>query len=121
MKLNPISRVIVRHAGLVAVIGTLLGLVGIYFSALLYKNLRTDIEELLPSDARSGKDLNVLTDRLESIDSPAVLVFSKDTKASKRFVDDLVPKLEAMPKDVVASVEYRVAKEMQYFQRRLGL
>ena len=71
------ARFIVRNAVFVSIVGTLLGVVGAYYSIQLYKNLRTDIEELLPTTARSVVDLNEVASRLESIDNLAVLVFSK--------------------------------------------
>ena len=59
--LHPISKWIIRRASKVAIAGLILSVFGAWFSALLYQNLRTDIEELLPQTARSGKDLNLLT------------------------------------------------------------
>ena len=116
-----LSHFVIRRAGLIAIVGTLLGFVGGYYSVQLYKNLRTDIEELLPTNARSVVDLNEVTRRLESIDNLAVLIFSKDTKASRRFVDDLVGKLEKAPKDVIASLEYRIDRELKFFRDRRAL
>ena len=87
----------------------------------LYKNLRTDFEELLPTTARSVVDLNEVASRLESIDNLAVLVFSKDTQASKRFVMDLADKLEKEPKTTISSVEYRIDKELKFFNERAAL
>ena len=67
MKFHWFSNLIFRNAKLITFTGLALMLVGAYYSVFLYKNLKTDIEELLPTHARSGKDLAVLTDRLESI------------------------------------------------------
>jgi len=99
----------------------LLAIVGTYYSVLLYKNLRTDIEELLPTGSRSGKDLAVLTQQLESIDYLAVLVFSKDAAAGKRLVIDLSKRLESIPKDIASSIEYKIDDEMRFFQKRAPL
>jgi len=89
-----------------------------YYSVLLYKNLRPDLEELLPTTARSVQDLDEVTRRLDSIDNLAILVFSKNTQASKRFVDDLAGKLEQAPKSVLASIEYKIDRELQFFKER---
>ena len=104
-----------------ALVGTLAGFVGIYYSVQLYKNLRTDVEELLPNTARSVVDLDEVTSRLESIDNLAVLMFSQDAAASKRFVIDLARKLETLPRTTVSSVEYRIDKELTFFQAREAL
>src|SRR4051794_18677355 len=104
VKINPVTRFLLRHAVVVGLVGTLLAIVGGYCSVLLYKNLRTDIEELLPTQARSGRDLGAATNRLNAIDSFAVLVYSQDVKASERFVDALAGRLQVLPKDLVGSV-----------------
>lgn len=119
--MNLFNRIVVRHAGLIALVGTLIALVGAYFSVRLYMNLRTDIEELLPTTARSVKDLEQVTQRLESIDNMVVLIFSKNTGASKRFVDDLAGKLKQVPRTVISSVEYRIDRELKFFSERRAL
>ncbi|MCM2324817.1 MAG: MMPL family transporter [Oligoflexia bacterium] len=104
-----------------ALIGTLLAFVGAYYSGQLYRNLRTNFEELLPTDARSVVDLNQVTGRLQSTENLAVLVFSPDTRASKRFINDLARKLKAVPRSVIASIEYEIRNELQFFKDRQAL
>ncbi|MGZ3709733.1 MAG: efflux RND transporter permease subunit, partial [Bdellovibrionota bacterium] len=50
-----------------------------------------------------------------------VLAFSDDRRASKKFVNDLTARLEKAPKNVVASVENRIDREIQYFTDRRAL
>lgn len=119
--LNKFSRFIVRWSGTIALLGTVLGIVAGYYSVLLYKNLRTDIEELLPTTARSVLDLGEVTRRLESIDNLSILVFSNDPKASKQFVIDLATELQKVPQTTIASVEYRMDRELKFFKDRLPL
>ncbi|MBI2712711.1 MAG: hypothetical protein HYX41_07660, partial [Bdellovibrio sp.] len=116
-----ISKLIVRYASWVVLLGSLLGLVGAIYSAALYLNLKTDILELLPTSSRSVLDLNRVTSRLESIDNLAVLVFSENTEASRRFVIDLADKLSKAPKDVIASVEFKIEKELAFFKSHQAL
>ena len=115
------SNMILRYAWAVALIGTLLAIVGGYYSIELYKNLRTDIHELLPTTARSVVDLKEVTQRLESIDNLAVLVFSQHTKASQRFVVDLAKKLEKAPRTIISGIEYRIDRELKFFKDRQAL
>ncbi|MGK5083026.1 MMPL family transporter [Bdellovibrionota bacterium FG-1] len=114
-------RFILRRAGIVALLGTLLAGIGSYYSVQLFKNLRTDFEELLPTTARSVIDLNEVSHRLESIDSLGILVFSKHPEASKRFVKDLAQKLSSHPKTLISSVEYKIDQEVQFFKEREAL
>jgi hypothetical protein len=115
------ARILLKRSGLVTFLGIVLGIVGIYYSIQLYKNLRTNFEELLPTTARSVVDLNEVSDRLESIDNLAILVFSKDTIASRHFVEDLAAKLDTYPKTTISSVEYRINHELQFFRDRAAL
>src|SRR4051812_14974305 len=104
--MRSIARWIVRNSLLVALVGTIFAMVGAFYSVLLYKNLRTNIEELLPTTARSVQDLDQVSRRLESFDSMVVLTFSSDVKASKRFVIDLANELHKIPKTTISAVEY---------------
>ncbi len=104
-----------------AVIGTLLAFAGAYYSVLLFKNLRTDFEELLPTTARSVVDLAEVKSRLESIDNLSVLIFSEHPAESRKFVVDLSARLKNAPKDVIASVEYKIDEELRFFKSRQAL
>ncbi len=119
--MNRCIRLIIRFAWPISIIGTLLAFVGAYYTVELYKNLRPDVEELLPTTARSVVDLGEVQTRLESIDNLVVLLFSSDTAASKRFVIDLAAKLEKVPKGIIAGVEYRIDQELKFFNERRGL
>ncbi|MCM2277935.1 MAG: MMPL family transporter [Oligoflexia bacterium] len=116
---------VLRRAGWVALVGTLLAFVGAYYSVQLYRNLRTNFEELLPTDARSVVDLGKITGRLQSTENLAVLVFTgnsrRETQASKRFVTDLARKLRKAPRSVIASVEYEISNELRFFRDRQAL
>lgn len=114
-------RIVLRKAPLVTLVGTLVAIVGGYFTALLYGNLRTNIEELLPTTARSVIDLKRIGSRLKSVENLVVLAFSNDVAGSKRFVDDLAAKLDALPRTLVAGVEYKVDKERDFFKKRSAL
>ncbi len=106
---------------LIFFMGMILTLIGGYFSFQLYSNLRTNLEELLPTSSRSVRDLNELSSRLLSIDNLAVLIFSKNTEASKRFVVALASRLQTFPKEEVAGIEYRIDRELEFFKKRQAL
>ena len=116
--MKSVSRIVCRYAVTISLLAVVLAAIAGYYSVLLYKNLRPDLEELLPTTARSVQDLDEVTRRLDSIDNLAILVFSKNTQASKRFVDDLAGKLEQAPKSVLASIEYKIDRELQFFKER---
>lgn len=105
----------------IVALGLILSGVGAYFSFKLYQNLRTDIEELLPTTARSVTDLNEVTSRLESTDNLGILIFSQKPEASKRFVDALAAELRSIQDGSVGHVEYEINSELQFFNQRRPL
>lgn len=115
------SSFLIRHSGWVALLGLLSGAVGAFYSVQLFKNLRTNLEELLPTTARSVVDLNEVSTRLESIENLVILVFTQNGDAGKKFVDALAARLEKLPKQTVASVEYKIDRELAFFKARQAL
>lgn len=116
-----VSRLVLRRPLLILGISLITSLVGGYYSARLYMNLRTDIEELLPTQARAIRDLNEVQTRLEAIESIVLLAFSDNRAASKQFVIDLAKRLEKTPKSLISSVEYRIDREVNFFREREAL
>lgn len=116
-----ITRFIIRRAGWVTAASLLLTVLGGYFSVHLFSNLRTEIEELLPTNAQSVLDLNEVRARLESTNSMSVLFLSNNTEKSKQFVDDFAARANALPPDVAAGAEYRINKELEFFNSRKSL
>jgi predicted RND superfamily exporter protein len=112
---------LLRHSGWVVLTCILLSIPSFHYTTRLYGNLKPDLEELLPKTARSILDLSEIRSRLQSIDNLAVLVFSKDTQASKRFVQDLVGSLEKEPAETISSVEYKIDRELEFFGKRKAL
>lgn len=116
-----LTRALIRYAGWIALTGTLLGATAGFFSIQLYKNLRTDIEELLPTTARSVVDLGEVTSRLESIDNLAIVIQSENPKASRNFVDALAQELSKIPRNKIAGIEYKIDRELEFFRSRRPL
>lgn len=103
---------------LIVCVALVLALMGAQKSYQLWKNLRPDLEELLPTDARSVKDLQEVGRRLESMDSFVVLIFSKNINQSKKFVDQLANKLTRLPKSLLTRVDYKIDRELRFFKKR---
>jgi len=116
-----ITRFILKHSLLVLLVGLCLGSLGAYFSVHLFMNLKTDIEELLPTDARSVVDLKEVRDRLESTNNLTVVLFSDHPADSKRFVDDFTTEVLKLPKDISEGVEYKINEELAFFKQRKSL
>jgi predicted RND superfamily exporter protein len=115
------GRFVVRYAGLIAAIGTLLGGVATYYTVKLFMNLRTEIEELLPTNARSVVDMKEIAGRLETVENIALVIDSENPVKSKEFVIALANALEKGPKELVSRVEYRIDREIAFFKSRQAL
>ncbi len=78
--------------------------------------LRTAFRELLPDDKPSVIELQRIAERLPSASTLTVVAESKDTALLKRFVDELTPKLRALPPDWVAAVDAGPREAQRYFE-----
>jgi predicted RND superfamily exporter protein len=116
-----LTRVILRNSLALIVVATLITVPCLYWTKQLYGNLRPDVEELLPRQSRSIQDLTEIRRRLQSIDNLAVLIFNDDPEAAKRFSVDLAKKLEKLSPNIAAGVEYRIDKELSFFDQRKAL
>jgi predicted exporter len=102
-----------------ALLGTAAGLalVGTLLTLHLYGDLRSEVEELLPSDAPSVVAARVLTPRLYDVNHLSIVLEGQDTRALERFADALAVRLSALPPTLVRSVEYRIDAERAFVQR----
>jgi uncharacterized membrane protein YdfJ with MMPL/SSD domain len=98
----------------------LLGLVGTFFSVLLYSDLRSEVEELLPADAPSVVAAKRWGPKLHDVTHLSVVLEGKDPKALQRFADALAARLKALPPNEVEAVEYRTDADAA-FLKRFGL
>ena len=112
---------LLRYAGAVCLLGLIAGAWGTYYSVHLFSNLRTELEELLPTDARSVLDLNEVRSRLESTNNLNLVILSDHPEESKQFVVDLADALDKLPKNISQGVEYRINNELAFFNRRKSL
>lgn len=106
-----------RRSGSWSALFLVLALVGAFYSFLLYKNLRTDIEELLPESAPSVQDLKKASNRFTGMNHLEVVIETSDSKAGERFQIDVARRLRELPPDVVAQVKESVAEERKFFDR----
>lgn len=95
----------------------LLAFVGAFYSLLLYKNLRTDLEELLPENAPSVRDLKVAANRFSGMNHLEVVIETQDSKAGERFQVAVAERLRALPPEIVAQVKEDIAEERKFFDR----
>ena len=110
---------LVRNYRLVLAFGALVTLLSVFFSAKLYADLRSDVEELLPPNADSVKAAHSIGPKVHNVTHLSVVLEGDNPDALEKFADDLAVKLRAFPKDMVASVDYRV-DEQEAFVHKYG-
>jgi len=97
----------------------LVALVAGYLASHL--EMRADIAELLPTEARSVKDLEHVKSRIASFSTLAVASSSADLPANQRFVEDLVARLKTWDathdEPWIDSVEYTVKEAREYAEK----
>lgn len=108
------------HRGILFV-SLLTTIVGLCYSIKLYKNLKTDIEDLLPESAESVRDLKAASKRLTGINHLSVVVESTDRQAGRRFVKDAAERLRKLPSTLVERVQYDVQVEREFFSKNRPL
>jgi predicted RND superfamily exporter protein len=83
--------------------------------------LRTAFQELLPDDKPSVIELRRVSDRLPSASTLTVVAESENTDLLKRFVDEMTPKLRALPPDLVTGVDPGPKEAQRFFEENKHL
>lgn len=94
-----------------------LTLAAIWRTVLTYANLRSDIEELLPSTAPSVGALATLRARMPAVRYLGVVIDTggpQHLERANRFVDSLREKIEKYPSRVVAGVQVDLSAERRF-------
>lgn len=112
--LERIHRAITTKPQLVLLVALLSAAPMGYFSVQLFGDLRADLKELLPENARSVKTLVELERRFGGFSELAVLIRSPDPAANRRFSDDLVAAVKGSA--LVRSVRNKLGPEKAFFE-----
>ncbi len=105
----------------ILLVSLIISLFGFWYSGQLYKNLRTDIEELLPASAPSVQDLKKATGRFTGLNHLEIVIESDDAAAAKRLQIDIAKKLSQLSPEVVAKVKNNIRTEREFFEKRKSL
>lgn len=95
------------RAGVFAFLGALMAALSVPLIAEL--SLNSDFEALLPEDKPSVIDLDRIRDRVGGFNTLTIAIESKDVDAMQRFASDLVPRLQALPPDLVHFVDWNIS------------
>jgi uncharacterized protein len=79
-------------------------------------DLRTGFGELLPDNKPSVVEMRRVGERLTSASTLTVVAESENTELLKRFVDEMTPKLRALPGDWVTAVDNGPREAQRFFE-----
>jgi predicted RND superfamily exporter protein len=88
-------------------------------TAGLYLHLRSEIEELLPTDAASVVGIRELRSRMPGVQILGVIVDSEDSArlgAAERFLDDLGARIRSYPPELVSEVRTGDSAERRFLE-----
>jgi uncharacterized protein len=109
-----------KHGRLLWALAVLLAIPAGLRTASLYRNLRSDVEELLPRDAPSVVAIQELRQRMAGLQYLGVVVEADrgtGNAPSERLLDDLAARVRTYPRDLVSDVRVGYATEKAFVER----
>jgi predicted RND superfamily exporter protein len=108
---------LIRRRWWVLGIAILVSAIGGLLTIRLYSDLRSDVEELLPSNAPSVVAAKKWGKKLHNITHLSVVLEGKDAKALQRFADDLAKRLAELPPGLIETIDYKTDEEAAFAKR----
>jgi len=118
---------LLRHGRLLWILALLAAIPATWRTAVLYKNLHSDVEELLPPNADSVRAVRELRRRMPGLQFLGVLADVGEhapperIAAAQRFVDDLAARVRTYPAELVGGVRVGFAAERAFLERHAAL
>ncbi|MBI4042593.1 MAG: hypothetical protein HY391_03845, partial [Deltaproteobacteria bacterium] len=94
----------IKYAYLILAVGIVSAGAGTYFSSKLGFN--SDFTALLPDDAPSVVDLDVVTEKAGGVGYLVLALEAQNVESAKKFADMLAPELENLPE--ITYVDYKI-------------
>lgn len=108
---------LIRRRSAVLFVALLVTAVAGYFSAQLYGNLKSDLEELLPATAPSVLAAKSIGPKLHPVNNLFVVLEGSDPTAVQHFANDLAARLRGLGPEVVQAVTYRTDDQERFLER----
>jgi hypothetical protein len=108
---------LIRRRWRVLATALLVTLVSGFYSARLYGNLKSDLEELLPATAPSVLAAKSIGPKLHPVNNLFIVLEGTDASAVQHFANDLAARLRALGPDLVQDVTYRTDDQERFLER----
>ena len=112
-----LARWLLRRAKMVLFIAAALAVVAGYRTVRTYMDLRSDLEELLPTSAPSVRALTTLRSRMPGLRHLGIVIDTggpQNVPAANRLVDDLAKRIRGYPEELVGAVRGDVKAERRF-------
>ncbi len=113
-----------RHGKLIWALAILLAIPATYRTVMLYANLKSDLEELLPRDAPSVVAIDEMRTRNSGLQYLGVIVDTQTPQnlpAGEKLMDDLAERIGKYPPDMVRSVRVGTESERKFIEKHAPL
>ena len=105
----------IRRSGLIIVISLAVLAASVFFTTQL--ELKTDLVELLPTDAPSVVNLETMRTRVAVYSNLAIAIESPDLASSQKFADDIAARVRLFPAEEVRAVDHNISEVKAFFTR----
>ncbi len=113
-----------RHGKLLWALALVLAVPATWRTVILYANLKSDLEQLLPRDSPSVVAIDEMRARNSGLQYLGVVVDTgtpESLPAGERFVDDLATRIRAYPPEMVRSVRVDTKTEREFVEKHAPL
>ncbi len=113
-----------RHAKVLWLVALVLAIPALVRTVSVYRHLRSELDQLLPPNARSVAAIQELRARMPGLQHLGVIVDTGDAKnlpAAERFLDDLEARVRTYPPELVRAVRTGVHAEREFIEKHAPL
>ncbi|MCG5054978.1 MAG: MMPL family transporter [Myxococcales bacterium] len=93
----------------------------VYLTVQLFRDVRADLQELMPRDSEAARALDRIHERLGSQGHLTVVAHGDDPAANRAFIDALAERLRALASPLIARVQADVRAERAWLRQRAPL
>ena len=115
---------VLRHGKIIWTIALVLAIPATWRTAMLYANLKSDVQELLPRDSPSVKAVDEVRARMPGLQFLGVVVDTgnaDNVEQADKFLDDLAARVKKYPPELVNSVRLGTEDERKFIEKHAAL
>ena len=115
---------VLTHGKMIWTVALVLAIPATWRTAMLYANLKSDVQELLPRDSASVKAVDEVRARMPGLQFLGVVVDTGNAdniEQADKFLDDLAARVKKYPPELVNSVRLGTEDERKFIEKHAAL